>query len=181
MRTLGGAVEAALRAVREGRIKIIPEHFTKVYYNWLENSQDWCISRQLWWGHQIPVWIRLVDVDDAGEAIVAALDGHGIDDAVLVPEVAVGSDLGGRFVMVVGEGNVAERRFIQLGAVQDRAGEGEPLFLSTTHRVGHLPALLRKVVLIEQLFDPCPAAGFREGIDLGYELQVLQYGHVTEQ
>ncbi|MFN2297791.1 MAG: valine--tRNA ligase [Anaerolineales bacterium] len=48
--------DAALQAVREGRIKIIPEHFTKVYYNWLENIQDWCISRQLWWGHRIPVW-----------------------------------------------------------------------------------------------------------------------------
>jgi len=42
--------------VRDGRIKIVPERFTKVYYNWLENIQDWCISRQLWWGHRIPVW-----------------------------------------------------------------------------------------------------------------------------
>jgi valyl-tRNA synthetase len=46
----------ALEAVRSGRIRIVPEHFTKVYYNWLENIQDWCISRQLWWGHRIPVW-----------------------------------------------------------------------------------------------------------------------------
>jgi valyl-tRNA synthetase len=48
--------EAALAAVRDRRIKIIPEHFEKVYFNWLENIQDWCISRQLWWGHRIPVW-----------------------------------------------------------------------------------------------------------------------------
>jgi valyl-tRNA synthetase len=48
--------EPALAAVRSGQIKIVPEHFTKVYYNWLENIQDWCISRQLWWGHRIPVW-----------------------------------------------------------------------------------------------------------------------------
>jgi valyl-tRNA synthetase len=48
--------EAALAAVREGRIRIVPEHFAKVYYNWMENIQDWCISRQLWWGHRIPVW-----------------------------------------------------------------------------------------------------------------------------
>jgi valyl-tRNA synthetase len=46
----------ALDAVRSGKIQIVPEHFTKVYYNWLENIQDWCISRQLWWGHRIPVW-----------------------------------------------------------------------------------------------------------------------------
>lgn len=48
--------EAGLEAVRDGRIKIVPERFTKVYYNWLENIEDWCISRQLWWGHRIPVW-----------------------------------------------------------------------------------------------------------------------------
>ncbi|MGB2909606.1 MAG: valine--tRNA ligase [Anaerolineales bacterium] len=48
--------EAALEVVRDGSIRIVPEHFTKVYYNWMENIEDWCISRQLWWGHRIPVW-----------------------------------------------------------------------------------------------------------------------------
>jgi len=48
--------EVALTAVQDGRIRIVPERFTKVYKNWLENIQDWCISRQLWWGHRIPVW-----------------------------------------------------------------------------------------------------------------------------
>jgi valyl-tRNA synthetase len=48
--------EAALQAVRDEKVRIIPEHFTKVFFNWLENIEDWCISRQLWWGHRIPVW-----------------------------------------------------------------------------------------------------------------------------
>jgi valyl-tRNA synthetase len=62
--------EAALQAVRAGRIRIVPERFTKVYYNWLENIQDWCISRQLWWGHRIPVWY----CQACGEQIVARQD-----------------------------------------------------------------------------------------------------------
>jgi valyl-tRNA synthetase len=49
---------------------IVPERFTKVYYNWLENIEDWCISRQLWWGHRIPVWY----CQDCGEVIVARED-----------------------------------------------------------------------------------------------------------
>lgn len=48
--------EKAIAAVREGKIKIVPERFEKVYYHWLENIEDWCVSRQLWWGHRIPAW-----------------------------------------------------------------------------------------------------------------------------
>lgn len=49
-------VGPALEAVKDGTVKILPESGEKVYYNWLENIEPWCISRQLWWGHQIPVW-----------------------------------------------------------------------------------------------------------------------------
>ena len=48
--------EAALKAVREGRIKIFPRSWVKTYYHWMENIRPWCISRQLWWGHRIPAW-----------------------------------------------------------------------------------------------------------------------------
>jgi valyl-tRNA synthetase len=51
-------VEEAKAAVRDGHIKFYPERWSKVYLHWLENIQDWCISRQLWWGHRIPVWYR---------------------------------------------------------------------------------------------------------------------------
>ncbi len=48
--------EPAIKAVKDGRIRFTPRRWTKVYLNWMENIQDWCISRQIWWGHRIPVW-----------------------------------------------------------------------------------------------------------------------------
>ena len=57
----------AIRVVEDGTIKFVPERFTKTYINWMENVHDWCISRQLWWGHQIPAWY----CDDCGETVVA--------------------------------------------------------------------------------------------------------------
>ncbi len=57
-------VEPALEAVRTGRTKIIPPSGEKTYYHWLENIEPWCISRQLWWGHQIPVWYGPTRMDD---------------------------------------------------------------------------------------------------------------------
>ena len=48
----------AIEAVRGGKTKFVPERFDKIYFNWMENIQDWCISRQLWWGHRIPAWYK---------------------------------------------------------------------------------------------------------------------------
>ncbi|MFO3796799.1 MAG: class I tRNA ligase family protein, partial [Anaerolineales bacterium] len=62
--------EAAIEAVRSGRIRLVPERFEKTYFNWLENIEDWCISRQLWWGHRIPVWYCA----DCGKETVARQD-----------------------------------------------------------------------------------------------------------
>ena len=61
-------VGPALDAVRNGDVKIMPESGEKVYYNWLDNIEPWCISRQLWWGHQIPVWYgAAILTDDEGQ------------------------------------------------------------------------------------------------------------------
>ena len=60
----------AADAVRDGRIKFVPERFTKIYCQWLDNIRDWCISRQLWWGHRIPAWY----CDDCGETTVSRDD-----------------------------------------------------------------------------------------------------------
>ena len=54
--------ELMLEPVRSGKIKIIPEHFEKTYFHWIENLRDWCISRQIWYGHRIPVWYKGEDV-----------------------------------------------------------------------------------------------------------------------
>ncbi|MFS8641111.1 MAG: valine--tRNA ligase, partial [Symbiobacteriaceae bacterium] len=62
--------EPAIEAVRSGRIRIVPERFTRVYLNWMENIRDWCISRQIWWGHRIPAWY----CQDCGETVVSRED-----------------------------------------------------------------------------------------------------------
>ena len=60
----------AIKAVREGKTKFIPARFEKIYFNWMENIKDWCISRQLWWGHRIPCWY----CDDCGKMTVSKTD-----------------------------------------------------------------------------------------------------------
>jgi valyl-tRNA synthetase len=67
--------DRAIDAVRTGKINIVPERFSKTYFNWMENIRDWCISRQLWWGHRIPVWYC-----ECGETIVS------LDDPTTCPK-----------------------------------------------------------------------------------------------
>ncbi|ATY84344.1 valine--tRNA ligase [Kyrpidia spormannii] len=62
--------EPAIEAVKAGRVRFVPERFEKLYLHWVENVRDWCISRQLWWGHRIPAWY----CEGCGETIVAAED-----------------------------------------------------------------------------------------------------------
>ncbi|BCQ23742.1 valine--tRNA ligase [Caballeronia sp. NK8] len=68
--------ETSLDVVRSGQIKFVPENWTTTYYQWLENIQDWCISRQLWWGHQIPAWYG-----ENGEIFVAKTEDEARADA----------------------------------------------------------------------------------------------------
>ncbi len=60
----------AIEAVRSGETRFLPDRFSKIYYNWMENIRDWCISRQLWWGHRIPAWY----CDDCGATTVSRED-----------------------------------------------------------------------------------------------------------
>ena len=64
--------EEAIRVVKEGETKFVPDRFSKTYMNWMENVRDWCISRQLWWGHQIPAWTCA----DCGHITVSREDAH---------------------------------------------------------------------------------------------------------
>lgn len=74
--------EPAIKAVQNGDIKFIPENWDKTYYQWMNNIEDWCISRQLWWGHRIPVWY-----DEAGKAYA----GH--DEANVRQRYKLGNDV----------------------------------------------------------------------------------------
>ena len=96
--------DAALAALHRGELRIIPERFEKVYSTWLSDIQDWCVSRQLWWGHRIPVWYvhanaavaaaatadggkgaseRYVVAHDEAEALSLARAAHGPDGALV--------------------------------------------------------------------------------------------------
>ncbi|GAB4071818.1 valine--tRNA ligase [Ancylobacter sonchi] len=78
--------QPALKAVRDGRTSFIPKNWEKTYFEWLENIQPWCISRQLWWGHQIPAWYGpdgTVFVEETEEAAIAAALAHCVQAGII--------------------------------------------------------------------------------------------------
>ncbi|MGB3049082.1 valine--tRNA ligase [Dokdonella sp.] len=79
--------EPALAAVRDGEIRFVPENWSTTYNQWLENIQDWCVSRQLWWGHQIPAWY-----DEAGNIFVGEDEADAIAHADITPVGALKQD-----------------------------------------------------------------------------------------
>ncbi|GAA0714451.1 valine--tRNA ligase [Dokdonella soli] len=79
--------EPALAAVRDGAIKFVPENWSTTYNQWLENIQDWCVSRQLWWGHQIPAWY-----DEAGNIFVGEDEADARAHATTMPVGALKQD-----------------------------------------------------------------------------------------
>jgi len=79
--------EPAIAAVKNGDIQFVPENWSKTYFQWLENIQDWCISRQLWWGHRIPAWY-----DDAGNIYVAATESAVREKYALAADIQLRQD-----------------------------------------------------------------------------------------
>jgi valyl-tRNA synthetase len=78
----------AMEVVRAGRIKFVPDRFERIYLNWMENIRDWCVSRQLWWGHRIPVWYS---ADDDGDRIIVTLSDA--NDSKAPPRVGTYNEL----------------------------------------------------------------------------------------
>ena len=79
--------EPAIKAVEQGKIKFVPENWTKTYYQWMHNIEDWCISRQLWWGHRIPAWY-----DDAGTVYIGTSEENVREKYQLDPELTLTQD-----------------------------------------------------------------------------------------
>jgi len=77
----------AIKVVEDGRIKFVPENWSKTYFEWMRNIQDWCISRQIWWGHRIPAWY-----DDGGNIYVARTEAEARARFKLAPNLALKQD-----------------------------------------------------------------------------------------
>ncbi len=96
--------EPAIAAVKSGEVKFVPERWSKIYFNWMENIQDWCISRQLWWGHRIPAYYLKADleakkedprfvVEESAEAALAAMQRLVGDSSLTADDLAQDEDV----------------------------------------------------------------------------------------
>ena len=86
-----GLAQMAMDAVADGRVRFFPERYAKTYMDWLGEKRDWCISRQLWWGHRIPVWTR--DLELPGDVEPKRVEGHELDARTIAAlDRAVGGD-----------------------------------------------------------------------------------------
>ena len=83
----GPLAEPAIQAVEDGRIRFVPENWNKTYFEWMRNIEDWCISRQIWWGHRIPAWY-----DDAGHIYVARSEEEALSKYGLGSDVTLTRD-----------------------------------------------------------------------------------------
>ena len=77
----------AIEAVESGKVRFVPENWSKTYFEWMHNIQDWCISRQIWWGHRIPAWY-----DDQGGVYVGRDEAHARQTAGLADDVVLHQD-----------------------------------------------------------------------------------------
>ena len=94
----------AIEAVKQGETRFIPDRFSKIYYNWMENIRDWCISRHLWWGHRIPAWY----CEDCGETIVSR------EDPTVCPKCGKATRVGHRIEVVTGKDGKQKNKNIRV-------------------------------------------------------------------
>jgi valyl-tRNA synthetase len=83
--------EPAIAAVKSGEVKFVPDRWSKIYFNWMENIQDWCISRQLWWGHRIPAWSIVSSESDASDNEMVFVE-ESAEKALEAAKKATGND-----------------------------------------------------------------------------------------
>ena len=110
----------AIAAVREGRTTFVPKNWEKTYFDWMENIQPWCISRQLWWGHQIPAWYGpdgKVFVDETEDEAVSRALGYYAETEAITPMQAYDMALTGEPRAVPDPRRGRARHLVLLGAV----------------------------------------------------------------